>query len=388
MFARVWAGRPIDPADPSRRSDELLCGLRTETVSAKLEPRVLVVDDYEPSLYLKAHYLSEAGFSVSQADSGRAALRSIEAERPGLVLLDVNLPDMHGSEVCREVKARWALPVVYTSSVDIPVEFDGTADGCVIGLDEEELLGAVRKALDRYSHPEPQPDGSAGGNAPVASARRSSPLEIAAQSRVFESGLLREALDASAAFLLVLNENGEIVFCNRAALGLAGLASLPAAAGLRLGEAFHGVCATPSPEGGGTAGTCRSCAAARPIPGGPGSSGSGWECRIVRSVSDVEESCDLMAAVSPMGGQSGFLMCTLAEAGREKRWHAPERPFFHDILSIATGIRGLAVHLKRKLAGGTEAEVAAMVEQGAIELVSEIDRQRQLSKVEPRPPKA
>jgi DNA-binding response OmpR family regulator len=329
-------------------------------VSANLESRVLVVDDYEPSRYLKTHYLLEAGFPVSEADTGRAALRSIETERPGLVLLDVNLPDMHGSEVCREVKNRWALPVVYTSSVDVPVEFEGTADGSVIGLDEKELLGAVRHALDDRSRPGPQP------------ARRSSPPEIAAQARVFESGLLREALDASTAFLLVLNENREIVFCNRAALSLTGVASLPAVVGLQLGEALGCVRAT---------GSCLSCAAVRPILDGLGGTGAGWECRIVRSVNG-KGTCDLMAAVSAMKGRSGFFMCTLADIGRENRKHAPERLFFHDVLNIAVGVRGLAVHLRHKLAGGTEAEVAAMVEQGAAQLVAEIERERQLSKAE------
>jgi CheY-like chemotaxis protein len=100
-------------------------------VSANLESRVLVVDDCEPLRYLKTQYLLEAGFHVSQADTGRAALRSIETERPDLVLLDVNLPDMHGSEVCREVKTRWDLLVIYTSSVDIPAELHGMANGCL-----------------------------------------------------------------------------------------------------------------------------------------------------------------------------------------------------------------------------------------------------------------
>src|SRR5690348_12028951 len=94
--------------------------------------RVLVVDDCEALRFLKAEYLLEAGFEVSQADDGAAAIRSIEMDRPDVVLLDVNLPDIHGSEVCREVKTRWALPVIYTSSVDVPAELHGTADGCLV----------------------------------------------------------------------------------------------------------------------------------------------------------------------------------------------------------------------------------------------------------------
>jgi hypothetical protein len=180
----------------------------------------------------------------------------------------------------------------------------------------------------------------------------------------------------------VLNENREIVFCNRAALSLASLAGLPAVVGLPLGEALDCLRATQMPEGGGVAGSCHSCAAARPMLDGLGRAGAGWECRIARSVNGLEGTCELMAAVSPIQGRSGLLMCTLADIGHEKRRQAPDRLFFHDILNIAAGVRGLAVHLKRKLAGGTEAEVAAMVEQGAAQLVAEIDRQRRLTKAE------
>ena len=151
--------------------------------------RILVVDDCEPLRYLKSQYLLEAGFQVSQADTGKAAVRSIETERPDLVLLDVNLPDMHGSEVCRDIKNRWTLPVIFTSSVDIPAELHGTADGCLVSLDEEGLLDAVRRALDDRSRPKPQPnERPAGGSPALVRAERSSPPEIAAQARACSPG--------------------------------------------------------------------------------------------------------------------------------------------------------------------------------------------------------
>jgi CheY-like chemotaxis protein len=157
------------------------------------EYRVLVVDDCESLRYLKTHYLLEAGYRVSQADTGTGAIRSIEEERPDLVLLDVNLPDRHGSEVCREVKMRWALPVVYTSSVDIPAELHGTSDGCQVSLEKAELLDTVRKALGNPSHPMPQPNGGlTGESAGISCTKGSSSAEIATQAhlrgRVVERG--------------------------------------------------------------------------------------------------------------------------------------------------------------------------------------------------------
>jgi CheY-like chemotaxis protein len=348
-------------------------------MSANLESRVLVVDDCEPLRYLKTQYLLEAGFHVSQADTGRAALRSIETERPDLVLLDVNLPDMHGSEVCKEVKARWDLPVIYTSSVEVPAELHGMADGCLVSLDEESLVDAVRKALDGASLPKPQPSaGPAGGGNCLTCAKRSSPSEIAAQVRIFESGLLREVLDASSAFMAVLNGNREIVFCNRAALSLASVASLPAALGLRLGEAFHCV----HPEGCGTTGFCQTCGAMRAGLDGPQVDTTNWDFRTVRSVNGVEETCDLMATTLPVKGREGFVVCTLADFSQEGRRQASERLFFHDILNTGSGLKGCAALLRDQLEGGTNAELAGMVEQCAAELLSEIHNQQQLSQAE------
>ena len=352
-------------------------------MSANLESRVLVVDDCEPLCYLKTQYLLEAGFHVSQADTGRAALRSIETERPDLVLLDVNLPDMQGSEVCREIKTRWDLPVIYTSSVDIPVELHGTADGCLVSLDEEGLLDAVRRALDNRSRPKPQLNARpAGGSYCFACAERSSPPEIAAQVRIFESGPLREVLDASSAFMVVLNHNREIVFCNRAVLSLAGVANLPAALGLRLGEAFHCVHAAQSPKSCGPTEFCQTCDGMWAALDGPRADTSRWEWHIVRSVNGAEETCDLMVTSSPIEGREGFVVCTLTDFSQENRQQASERLFFHDILNIASGLKGCAALLRDKLEGGTSAELAGMVDQSATELLAEIHSQQQLSQAE------
>jgi CheY-like chemotaxis protein len=344
------------------------------------ESSVLVVDDCEPLRFLKTHYLLEAGYRVSQADTGRAAIRSIEAERPDLVLLDVNLPDMHGSEVCREVKTRRALPVIFTSSVEIPLELHAMADGCLVSLDEEELLDTVRRVLDGTTRPMPQPNGR-----PVAESTgfsctvRSSPSEIAAQVRIFDAGLLRDVLDASRAFTIVLNRNREIVFCNRAALSLAGVESSQAALGLRLEELFHCGHTAKSLDGCGTTGLCCSCHAMAAVLDGSRANVASCEWQVVRSVNGVEEACDLQVTASPIEGREEFVVCTLVEFSHEKRRLAIERLFFHDILNIAGGVKGLASLLCDELKGGSNAELAGEVEQCADDLVTEIRTRQQLS---------
>jgi len=66
---------------------------------------ILVVDDHDGNRYAKRRTLQQAGYTVIEAASGEEALRLIDTQRPSLVLLDVNLPDISGLEVCRRIKA-------------------------------------------------------------------------------------------------------------------------------------------------------------------------------------------------------------------------------------------------------------------------------------------
>ena len=66
--------------------------------------KVLVVDDDVELLPLVAFALRQAGFLALEAKTGEAALRAVKEERPDLVVLDVNLPDIEGFEVCRTLR--------------------------------------------------------------------------------------------------------------------------------------------------------------------------------------------------------------------------------------------------------------------------------------------
>lgn len=77
--------------------------------------QILIVDDYPGARYLRSRVLSEAGYEVLEASGGEEALRIAAEARPALVLLDVNLPDVDGTEVCRRLKAAPAtagIPVI------------------------------------------------------------------------------------------------------------------------------------------------------------------------------------------------------------------------------------------------------------------------------------
>jgi len=119
-------------------------------------PTVLNVDDNEPALYAKTRILRRAGFQVLEAPDGATALRLVAQAMPQLVLLDVQLPDVSGLEVCRRIKSDPAtrrIPVLHISATHVS-ETDqqvGMESGAEIYLVEplapEELITVVRTLL-------------------------------------------------------------------------------------------------------------------------------------------------------------------------------------------------------------------------------------------------
>jgi len=67
-------------------------------------PRVLVVDDDPATRELLRDFLSSKQYDVSEAATGGEGLRRLREDRPHLVLLDINLPDLQGLEVLRQAK--------------------------------------------------------------------------------------------------------------------------------------------------------------------------------------------------------------------------------------------------------------------------------------------
>jgi signal transduction histidine kinase len=74
-------------------------------MSGPVSGTVLNVDDFEPGRYARTRILQKAGFHVLEATAGAEALLVVRDRRPELVLLDINLPDMSGFEVCRTIKS-------------------------------------------------------------------------------------------------------------------------------------------------------------------------------------------------------------------------------------------------------------------------------------------
>src|SRR6185295_14972388 len=76
------------------------------------EQLVLAIDDEPGILSVIKMELSERGFRVVTANSGKEGLDLAEKHRPDLILLDLMMPDMSGTEVLRDLRERSAVPVI------------------------------------------------------------------------------------------------------------------------------------------------------------------------------------------------------------------------------------------------------------------------------------
>lgn len=84
----------------------------------KTKKAILVVDDDPTYLRLLGLNLMEAGYRVIVVPSGEEALRTISMEKPGLVLLDILMPELDGFEILKRIKAIDSnIPVIMVTSV-------------------------------------------------------------------------------------------------------------------------------------------------------------------------------------------------------------------------------------------------------------------------------
>lgn len=118
--------------------------------------RILHVDDDEANRYVHTRMLQRAGFNVTEASTGKQALQLVAEIVPDLIVLDVKLPDIHGFEVCRKIKAdpnTASIPVLHLSASFIQMEdkaeaLEGGADGYLTQpVESRELIATVNALL-------------------------------------------------------------------------------------------------------------------------------------------------------------------------------------------------------------------------------------------------
>jgi two-component system response regulator RegX3 len=124
--------------------------------------RVLVVEDEESYSDALSYMLRKEGFEVAIATNGHDALTEFERNGADIVLLDLMLPGIPGTEVCRQIRATSSVPVIMVSAKDDEVD---KVVGLELGADDyvtkpyspRELVARVRAVLRRGVEPDHAP---------------------------------------------------------------------------------------------------------------------------------------------------------------------------------------------------------------------------------------
>ena len=123
------------------------------------DARILLVDDEVSIQRAVVPLLRSRGYEVDVAGTGEEALKLVAARTPDLMVLDLGLPDLEGTEVCRRVRAVSRLPIVVLSARGAEADKVNALD---LGADDyvtkpfgpEELLARIRVALRRVQSEE------------------------------------------------------------------------------------------------------------------------------------------------------------------------------------------------------------------------------------------
>ena len=126
--------------------------------------RILLVDDEVSIQRSVGPLLRSRGFEVEVVGTGEAALRSVSVQPPDLMVLDLGLPDIEGTEVCRRVRTGSGVPIIVLSARGAETD---KVEALELGADDyvtkpfgpDELVARIRVALRRVFSAEAAPEG-------------------------------------------------------------------------------------------------------------------------------------------------------------------------------------------------------------------------------------
>jgi two-component system response regulator RegX3 len=118
--------------------------------------RILVVEDESSFSEALSYVLTKEGYQVSVADTGDGAIKAFDKEGADLVLLDLMLPGLSGTEVCRQIRTRSQVPIIMLTAKDSEVD---KVVGLELGADDyvtkpyskAELVARIKAVLRRGS---------------------------------------------------------------------------------------------------------------------------------------------------------------------------------------------------------------------------------------------
>ena len=131
--------------------------------------KILVVEDEDSFSDALAFLLQKEGFETAIADTGPQAITEFEKGGADLILLDLMLPGLNGTEVCRQIRTRSQVPIIMLTAKDTEVD---KVVGLELGADDyvtkpyssRELIARVRAVLRRQEEPDEVSGVLVGGN--------------------------------------------------------------------------------------------------------------------------------------------------------------------------------------------------------------------------------
>ncbi len=125
-----------------------------------MQKTILIIEDDSNIRELLRLYLSQEGYKIETAQDGMEGLRAFRAHEPDLILLDLMMPVMDGTQVIKEVRAVSKVPVIMltakSETFDKVVGLDLGADDYITKpFETRELIARIRAVLRRYGDNEP-----------------------------------------------------------------------------------------------------------------------------------------------------------------------------------------------------------------------------------------
>lgn len=127
--------------------------------------KILIVDDDNNIAELISLYLTKECFETLIVNDGESVMPSMESFAPNLILLDIMLPGMDGYQVCREVRAKYTVPIIMLSAkgevFDKVLGLELGADDYIEKpFDSKELVARAKAVLRRYKPVSAVPESS------------------------------------------------------------------------------------------------------------------------------------------------------------------------------------------------------------------------------------
>ncbi len=153
--AYAYIMKPLDMDEVISKVDDAIKKQRLKTITPPGEIKVLVVDDDEAMCETLTDILQEKGYKTDIARDGRGALEKLEEKSFNLVLIDIKLPDISGTEVLKKVKEMQpdAVAIIITAYASLQTSVEALNEGAYAyimkPLNMDEVLANIREGLEK-----------------------------------------------------------------------------------------------------------------------------------------------------------------------------------------------------------------------------------------------